>query len=206
MACEEPANSEKRVNQFAKIKLLENFANQIGWYGVQCGNVELMDKLDLNCGAIPEGTYEQIIDFSAPHQFLSLYMGIAENRFAYAVTELLRMNQNNLSSLCQSLYQAGKDMNLQQINSIEKAFEVVEAYILDGMPCDETKKIVEKSENQIVWEKTVDTHEAAWKKVEGDLSVYYALQESFVNGLIESSGYSFTVKNNSTFTIKKVTL
>ncbi|MBQ0167700.1 MAG: hypothetical protein KBT02_11395 [Treponema sp.] len=77
---------------FAKIQLLNSMAGQIIAYGEQCGASGLSDYVDMNCGGIPDGEYVQVVDQTAPEQFLSMYQKIAENRFSLAVKTLVKAN------------------------------------------------------------------------------------------------------------------
>lgn len=77
---------------FSRIRLLGSMADQIIAYGERCGAAGLMEYIDMNCGAIPEGEYAQVVDQSAPEQFLQMYRKIAENRFTLAVKTLVKAN------------------------------------------------------------------------------------------------------------------
>ena len=192
------------IGHFNKIKLLESIANQIAEYGVQCGNATLMDYIDMNCGGIPEGEFAQVVDVSAPMQFLAMYTKTAENRFAFAVTELLKMNASFLKVLENSCFQVGKDMQIQAVQNADQAFEIYNDFILDGMPGEQTKEIVSCSDSKIVWKKLIDTHEPAWKKAGGNLNVYYMLQKSFVAGLFDECKYAYYIEDNLTFSLFKL--
>jgi len=192
------------IGHFNKIKLLESIANQIAEYGVQCGNATLMDYIDMNCGGIPEGEFAQVVDVSAPMQFLAMYTKTAENRFAFAVTELMKMNASFLKVLENSCFQVGKDMQIHAVQNAEHAFEIYNDFILDGMPGEQTKEIVSCSDSKIVWKKLTDTHEPAWKKAGGNLNVYYMLQKSFVTGLFDECKYAYYIEDNLTFSLFKL--
>ena len=197
-------NNSRLICHFNKIKLLESIANQIGFYGVQCGNATLMDYIDMNCGGIPEGEFTQVVDVSAPIQFLAMYTKTAENRFAFAVTELLKMNASFLKVLESSCFQVGKDMQIQAVQNAEHAFELYNDFILDGMPGEQTKEIVSCNDSKIVWKKLTDTHESAWKKAGGNLNVYYMLQKNFVTGLFDECKYAYYIEDNLTFSLFKL--
>ena len=157
---------------FNKIKLLDQIATQIGLFGVNQGNETLMDYVDLNCGAIPEGEFETVIDLSAPHQFLQMYMQIAEKRFAFTCTELLKMNPGYIVALKDFLRRTGCELNSEKVETALQAFEKMDFYVLDGMPCDETKTIVEKSDEKIIKLILQNTLEVILKSVEmGDISI-----------------------------------
>lgn len=203
MACESTGKNERRINQFNKIKLLDAMAYQIAGYAVQNGNDTLLDRIDLACGAIPEGEFEQVIDLSAPHQFLSLYMGIAEKRFAMAVTELLDMNKAFYKPLENYMEQIGRDMKIPEITEIDQAMNIYDSFVLDGMPCDETKEITDKTPSKITWTKLMETHQDSWTQVNGSLEVYYHLLQHFVKGLFSESGFTLLIDNQLTFTLGK---
>ena len=204
MSCESTGKNERRVNQFNKIKLVDAMAFQIASYGVQNGNDSLLDRIDLSCGAIPEGEFEQVIDLSAPHQFLTLYMQIAEKRFAMAVTELLNMNEGFYKSLEDYMEQVGRDMKIPAVSDMDQALNIYDSFVLDGMPCDETKEVLKKSSSKIIWTKLMDTHQDNWNKVGGDLGVYYQLLQDFIKGLFAESGIVLQIDNQLTFTLEKV--
>lgn len=196
-------NNSRLICHFNKIKLLESIANQIGFYGVQCGNATLMDYIDMNCGGIPEGDFAQVVDTSAPLQFLAMYTKTAENRFAFAVTELLKMNGAFLEPLANSCFQAGKDMQVHAVKTAAEAFEIYNSFVLDGMIGETTKEITAQDDARIMWKKLVDTHAPSWKKSGGNLDVYYKLQQSFVSGLFAESGYAYIIEDNSVFSLVK---
>ena len=74
---------------FNKIKLWNEITNQILNFGIQYTNPSLADYVDMNCGGIPEGDFEQVVDLNAPQQFICMYMSIVENRFAFVVSALI---------------------------------------------------------------------------------------------------------------------
>ena len=208
MACSPIGKNERRVNQFNKIRLWCSMADGLAKYGVSLGNEKLFDYIDMNCGDVPQGEFEQVIDLSSPHQFLAMYTQIAEDRFAFAVTELLKMN-TGLESIKKFCFDAAKNQisALQmKIDSALDAFELYKAFVLDGMPCDETKNVTCETQDKVEWQKLLDTHEKSWAKAGGNLSVYYELQKSFVLGLFsacENAKFSFEIKDDSVFTINK---
>lgn len=196
-------NNSRLICHFNKIKFLESVADQFASYGVKCGNINLFDYIDMNCGAIPEGAFPQVVDIAAPMQFLDMYTKTAENRFAFAVTELLKMNGAFLEPLKKACFQAGEDIQIHSVKDAEEAFEIYNAFVLDGMVDEQTKEIVVQTDSKIVWKKLSDTHEAAWKKAGGDLNVYYMLQKSFVAGLFDECKYAYYIEDNSTFSLLK---
>lgn len=198
MACNPNGAEERRKNQFYKISFLSDMALDIAAFGENQGIRDLVEQLDLNCGAIPPGDFEHVIDPAAPHQFLDFYTKIAEHRFAFAVTQLLKLNPLYMTPLNNYCLDKGKALK-GPVTGVKEAFDFIQSIILDGMPCDETYKIITSNESELVWEKLVDTHEGFWNKVQGNVDVYYELQSSFIKGLLEDSNISFTNEGNKIF-------
>lgn len=203
---EETKNEDiiKCMKLFYKIKFLDSIANNIGAFGVEQGNETLLDKMDLTCGAVPEGNFDQVIDYSAPQQFLDLYVQIVENRFACAVTELLKMNDAYINQLKDYCYRVGNGMGNQEVENAQKAFEFVNSIVIDGSLGDETKELIENSENKVVWKKLKDSHKSSWEKAGGKLEIYYELQECFVNGLLSVSEINYSITNMEKFKLEKI--
>lgn len=146
-------------NQFNKILLWNEITNQIAYFTVQQGYEKLFDFLDMNCGAIPEGPYEQIVDPDCPEQFLQMYTQIVHKRFAYAVVSLLNMNEEYIRVLEDFMYRTGKEMEIPKINSVEEGEKIFKSFYLDGV------------------------NENVWIQAGRNISVYEQLIESFKKGL-----------------------
>ena len=131
---------------FNKIKLWNEITNQILNFGIQYTNPSLADYVDMNCGGIPEGDFEQVVDINAPQQFICMYMSIVENRFAFVVSALLSVTKD---------------------------------FLLDG------------------------NHKEAWEKANGDLAVFYNLEEFFLNGLFSESDFTASVSSTGDVKLKK---
>lgn len=114
------------------------------------------------------------------------------------------MNSSFLKVLESSCFQVGKDMQIHAVQNADKAFEIYNDFILDGMPDEQTKEIVSCNDSKIVWKKLTDTHEPAWKKAGGNLNVYYMLQKSFVTGLFDECKYAYYIEDNLTFSLFKL--
>lgn len=135
-------------------------ANQIAYFGVQQGYEKLFDFLDMNCGAIPEGPYEQIVDPQAPEQFLQMYSKIAQKRFAFACTALLNMNKEYLPALKDFMYRTGKEMEINTVGSSQEAECIFKSFYLEG------------------------PYEQVWKEACGDPKIFEQLVECFKKGLL----------------------
>lgn len=204
MAFNEINNKEIYENHFNKIILLNTMVTQIGSFGFEQGNDKIFDYIDLNCGGIPEGDYNLVIDENAPEEFLSLYTQIVENRFAFAVTGVLKMNEEFITPIKKYMYSIGQNLEIKNCDSLEQAFGIVNSIVLDGMPFEKTKQVVFMGEERFVWEKEVDTHQKAWEKAGTSLQVYYDLLQEFVKGLLSRTKITFEIENCDSFILKKI--
>lgn len=162
---------------FNKIKLWNEISNQILNFGLQYTNPSLADYVDMNCGGIPEGDFEQVVDLHAPEQFISMYLTVAEKRFAFVVSALLSVSQDFLTPIKSFCEKVGKDLNLGKVDSIEKARQLVKDFVLNENP------------------------QAAWEKANGDIKVFYLLEQCFLKGLLEASDIKATVSEEGEITL-----
>lgn len=188
-------------NTFVKTKILNDLADAIGVYGENSGVKNLLEQMDLNCGAIPEGPFEKVCDTSSPQEFVTLYAHIAEKRFAFAVTVLLKINPDFLEPVKTFLYNAGSNYAPENIPTKHHCFSVIDAFVLDGIENENQKILVTDSESQLIWKNSADTHKIFWEKVNGSLENYYILQSEFINGLLSKSKFKFS-KSDELFKIE----
>ncbi len=191
------------LNLFEKIRLINGISNAIASYGEQCGMTNFFDFVDMNCGAVPDGEFEQIIDLSDPEVFLSMYVGIVEARFAFVVTKMLKANKDFYNPIKQFCHQVGKSNKPESITDCRNAFEFLECILLDGMPGTPVKEIILDSSEKVVWKQIQDTHKLAWDKCEGDLNLFYELQRDFIEGLLEGSDIQYSINEDNTFQLTK---
>lgn len=189
------------LRQFGKISLLCNMALDIAAFGESQGIFNFVEHMDLTCGALPEGEYSQIIDPSAPEPFLDLYTKMAEHRFAFAVTGLLKANSAYINALKNYCFEQGKTLKPAKLSTVEAAYELINTYVLDGMPADDVKQITTVTPDKLEWEQLQETHKDAWDKAEGNLEIYYQLQTCFIQGLLDGSNILFNNEHNELFTL-----
>lgn len=188
--------------QFLKIKILDSMSTDIGYFLQNQGAENFLDTLDLTCGAVPEGKFEEVIDPAATEQFLSLYEGIAKYRFAFAVTQALKINQAFYPAIRTYCFQKGNSLKPEEpIQTVQAAYDVINSCILDGSTGVETKKITKNEEKLLVWDKIKETHENYWNKAGGSVDIYYDLQNCFIQGILEGSSISFSNKENQEFSL-----
>lgn len=192
---------EEHIILFNKIKLTDYIATSIANYGEQCGAKELMDFLDLNCGAVPEGNFSQIIDISAPEQFLGLYTGIAQRRLAFAVINVLRLNEQTFVPIKQFCYEVGHKYRVEGIENLEQAYRVFQDFILEGKSGFSERNLIEAGEEKIVWEENNDFIKEIWEQQGGNLEIYNQIRECFVDGLLSDINVKLLKERDNIFSL-----
>ncbi len=195
-------NNDLSLNQFYKIRLINDMALDIIDYAVHGGHTQLYDIVDMNCGAIPDGDFENIIDPSSPQQFLSLYTKIAVQRFAMAVTETLKLSSTLIKQLTDYCYNAGVNISQNTVcKSIQEALSLLNECLLEETPPSNKSRIITQSDSIIIWESDLTLQKQAWEKCNGDVNNFYILQTAFVTGLLKNSTIKYTVQDNKHFTL-----
>ena len=201
MACNPEGAMDRRINQFEKICTLNAIAGDIIVVGEEQGLLSLRVEVDETCGTVPEGNFEDVVDLSAPHPSLQRLMEIAEYRFAMAVTAVLARSAENMDIIRELCSAVGETQKIDAEAEINDAFTWFEMNVLDGMPCDQTKGYFEEGNDQLKWEKLMDTHEEAWQKAGSDVAIYYELQKCYVNGMFSDSKIRYDVQDGMVFTL-----
>ena len=95
---ENSSAKSKWLSQFNRIVLLDSIATEIAVFGEKIGLKDFVQVMDMNCGALPAGSFEQVVDLDCPEQFLAMYTQIVHNRFAFAA-----INVNNANPIAAML-------------------------------------------------------------------------------------------------------
>lgn len=202
---------------FSKIKYWCNMALDIAAFGENQGIPHLVERMEMTCGAVPDGEFEQVIDPEAAQQFLELYEHVAEYRIAFAVTELLKLNDGYMNALRNYFAGQGKSQGALYLaaegegdGSAEKhdasameALDLMQTYVLSGLDWETCNKVISQTEDQVVWETICDPHESWWKKSGGNVDLYYEFEWCFVDALVDGLGFLFERKEDGKFYLRR---
>lgn len=186
--------------QFNKIRFINNITDSIASYGVQCGLPTFMDDLDMNCGAVPEGDIEHIIDPASPLEFLSMYTKISCDRFAMTMIQISMLDPVCKKAICNFLKDIGNQNQTDKINSPKEAFDFLDEIILYGNVEDSPETVSETAE-EITWKNTASVHKKSWSRFNGDMELFNQLLEIFANAILENTNYKFRKKEGDIFSI-----
>lgn len=133
---------------------------------------------------------EEVIDTSNIHGSLQNKISIAEARHAYLVTRIIELSAEYKENIKKLFSDQGKLAALEHVDEIfespEQVYNLLNEYILEGMPCDRVNQVLESTNDFIVWHRTSCLHEKFWINVQGDVDNFYELRESWIESFIDS--------------------
>jgi hypothetical protein len=151
---------------------------------------------------------EEIIDHGNIHGWLQSKIQSVEYRLAAVITEFMAHHHVTSEELVQ-LYKdnglkAGKTVVMNEITP-EELFNRVFDFMLAGMPCDRVHETTVNTETEFSWQTTRCLHKDYWDAVDGDIQVYYVLQDAWITGFIKAidESYSFVRTEGGLRTIRK---
>ncbi|OPJ57938.1 hypothetical protein [Clostridium oryzae] len=164
---------------------------------------ELRHELQQRYGNLEHSPLEEIIDESNIHGWLQERVSVVEYRLAYAVNSILAKDSNLLAELEDVFFVFGKENAPEDREYPADVFKYLNDRLLDGMPCDRANEIVSSEEIEVTWKRNVCVHQSYWEQVGGDISVYYKLRDSLVNGMLFGSELYYVIVDENTRKIER---
>lgn len=196
MACNSEGALDRRKNQFVKIYRLDEATQKIIEIGEDAGVADLKDKADAACGTLPVGTFEEVVDLSEAHKSLTRLMNIAKQRFAYAVTLILSEKSDCKTAIMLVADEMGKEIKTPAGLTKADVFSWIADNVLDGMPCDNTKAVIENGE-ALKWVQLEDTYKTFFDAVKGDVNIYREFEMAFINAALSDCDITYSIEHPS---------
>lgn len=137
---------------------------------------------------LPDRPIEDLIDPSNIHGWLQNRIHMTETRLAALISWQVKENPAVLAQLHRIWSETGEALadSLEPTAPInaEGAYKLVQDLILEGMPCDRVNQVTAVSPNSVEWLTTSCLHERYFNAAGGDVTHYYDLRTSFVNGFL----------------------
>ena len=187
---------------YNKIKLQDDLVEDILVLADKLG-IELREELDQRFGKLPQESLENIIDESNIHGWLQTKVGVVERRLAYTVTKLLSLEASYLDEIKSIAYEFGKNKIEGKKDTPKDVFQLLNNTLLDGMPCDHANALISESDQKVTWKRNVCVHGDYWEEVEGDISVYYALRDEIIKGLVDGSGSEYHILEDNEYLLEQ---
>ncbi|MFV0496838.1 MAG: hypothetical protein ACK5L0_01525 [Candidatus Fimivivens sp.] len=189
---------------YRKIQLQEGLTQAVlSTVAVKEKRLELENELDTAYGVVEDQALEQVIDTKNIHGWLQGQIGIAENRFAAAVTKILQADATQLETLRQAAHQLGQQNPLPDCADAPSVYRALNDMLLEGMPCDHVNQLLEQSAQRVLWQQAVDLHLPFWDAADGNIEHYYILRNAFISGSLASKNFCFE-QINKQFLIQEV--
>lgn len=175
---------------FNKIKWFEALELEIMEFGTKQGYAVTSWKEEIygQIGAPTEDRpLEEIIDTGNIHGWLQDKIEKSESRMASIVTKILSENPENIKSL-EAIFKnqgivAGKSYE-ESVISPEQAYNVMNDFILEGMPCDRVSDPLSSTDEEFMWKTTRCLHKGHWDRVGGNVENFYILRTAWAKGFL----------------------
>lgn len=164
---------------------------------------ELLSYLKDNYGdRIENKPLEEIIDTSNIHGWLQNKITISEKRLAKVTKELLKIK--NIKEEIEKVYinqgiEAAKEVieEDKEVNNAVELFNLVNDYILDGMPCDRVNEVLDQEEDKVLWKRRLCVHEDIWSSEGLEVSYFYKLRDLWIETFVKEVNNKFNYKKLS---------
>jgi hypothetical protein len=96
-----------------------------------------------------------------------------------------------------------KYSGLNRESQAKEALKLINDTLLDGMPCDHVNAVVNQDENEAIWKRYECVHCKYWDEAKGDVSIYYALRDEFIKGLLSQTEMKYEKLDDATYKISR---
>ncbi|SHE99082.1 hypothetical protein [Alkalibacter saccharofermentans] len=143
---------------------------------------------------------EEIIDTGNIHGWLQYKIQRAEGRHAAFITKILDSDPSSMAELkdvfAKQGHSAASSLHIKT-DSPEGAFNALNDFLLEGMPCDRVNEVLASDDNELTWESTLCLHESHWENVGGDVANFYKLRDEWIMAFVETLSDDLTFKRLS---------
>ncbi len=173
---------------------------------------EINNKINNKYGEkLPNKPLEDMIDTGNIHGWLQSKINSSEGRMAAWTSEIINNSENGINKIEKVYIEQGikaADEIIASGKSSEKAdelYNLMNDYILDGMPCDRVNEIIESSEEIIKWTKRICVHKDIWNAENIDVKYFYDFRGLWIKAFISelNKDFEYVEIDNDTRIIRK---
>lgn len=160
---------------------------------------ELKSEIYKKYGYPERRALEEVIDQGNIHGWLQEKIQSVEDRTAAIVTELINNHHIKIDEISEIYYDNGKKImeTIAADDFLPKdLFNLIFSYMLEGMPCDMINEVIFETESEFSWKTTRCIHKQHWDKVGGQVNNFYTLRYAWINGLLDTTEYSYILSQN----------
>lgn len=185
-------NGQDYRQLFDRIRLFNFLASDIVNFAAQKYGSEFLDYMDMNCGALPDGDYEKVIDQSAPQQFLDLYSNMVMGRLELASKKILELGDGYKAVLFDYFNKEGVNIGIEKPTGLRDAFDIIKGCSIDLLANQD--EISKDSEDELIWHKKGNVHSLFWTLI----------MVAFIGGIFKGACIEFYVTEKMDFVLKKI--
>lgn len=173
---------------------------------------EIRDKINKRYGEkLPNKPLEDIIDTGNIHGWLQSKINSAEGRMAAWISEIINNSEKGINKIERVYINQGIKAAREVVaegKSFEKAeelYNLMNDYILDGMPCDRVNEIIDSSEERIKWTRRICVHKDIWNAENIDVKYFYDFRGLWIKAFISelNKDFEYIEIDNDTRVIRK---
>jgi hypothetical protein len=155
-------------------------------------------NVDDAAGVVEKGPLEEVIDIRNIHGFLQIRINITENRLALTVEQLLESGIT-LDEIKKTLFAFGVENSFEESTNPQKAYENLNALMVNGMPCDKVEVVIENTPSKVIFHENLDIHTEYWNNKE----TYQILKDELIKGLISKTNLLYSHLEDRTFVLEE---
>lgn len=143
---------------------------------------------------------EEVIDTGNIHSWLQEKIQSAELRQAALITAILKEKpklKNSLQELASKQGKAAAGEYDSKADTPEEAFNALNDYLLEGMPCDRVNDFLTNNENEFEWKTIMYLHKPYWLEVKGDVQNFYDMREEWIKSFVNTLNPGFTYEKSA---------
>ena len=173
---------------------------------------EIRDKINKRYGEkLPNKPLEDMIDTGNIHGWLQSKINSAEGRMAAWISEIINNSEKGINKIERVYINQGIKAAREVVaegKSFEKAeelYNLMNDYILDGMPCDRVNEIIDSSEEMIKWTRRICVHKDIWNAENIDVKYFYDFRGVWIKAFISelNKDFEYIEIDNDTRVIRK---
>ena len=145
---------------------------------------------------------EDVIDEENIHAWLEKKVSYVEKRLAISMKTIQKNNLMDEKELKDFFYNYGKNKSIS-LKTSDECFKNINDLLLDGMPCDKAYTISKSIKDSIILKRNICVHNKYYEEIGENISLYYQLRKSLIDGLLSKSDYIYNIIDENTSEIKK---
>ncbi len=146
---------------------------------------------------IPNKPLDELIDTNNIHGWLQERITIAETRQASILANLFAKYKNEGILLAKNVYKQngaalGEDAKTKyDVSTPKEIYDVLNNYILNGMPCDNVNSIRVAEEDYLEYSESRCLHKGYWTDAGADPKVMYDLRTTWISSFVSAANPDF---------------